>query len=51
MKGIMKCIDKSNDIWAHMICVNYSLGIDFIDEAKTKVKGYMTNERSSLQCN
>lgn len=37
VQGAMKCIDKVNNTWAHVICVNWTPQIYFSDEKKDKI--------------
>lgn len=39
VKGVMKNVDKASNIWAHIICVNWTPGITFANKDKTKIKG------------
>ena len=50
LKGIMKCVDKATNVWAHIICVNWTPGIYFADELKTKIEGTLELERFDLTC-
>ena len=31
LQGLMKCVDKENNKWAHVICVNWNPDISFAD--------------------
>lgn len=47
--GVLKQLD--NELWAHIICVNWNPDIYFIDETKTKVEGVLDKKRFDLVCN
>ena len=49
--GLMKCIDKKSNLWAHVICVNWNPEIYFIDQNKTKIEGVISKKRFELYCN
>lgn len=46
----MRCIDQAQNIWAHVICVNWTPEIYFTDEKKNKITGQLNLERFNLTC-
>lgn len=48
--GMMKCIDKDSNLWAHVICVNWNPDIYFTDDSKTKIAGVLNKKRFELHC-
>jgi hypothetical protein len=46
--GIIKCIDKSNNEWTHLICANWIPDVYFTDETKSKLGGECMKDRLSL---
>lgn len=43
--GIIKSIDKQNDLWAHPICINWTPDIYYTDEKRINVEGTLNKER------
>jgi len=46
----MKQLDDKADLWAHIICVNWTPEISFTDEFKTKINGKINLERFNITC-
>lgn len=49
-RGIIKCVDKANNIWAHAICINWTPEIYFVDDKRSKIGGQLDLERFNLTC-
>ena len=46
----MKCLDQQKkDLWAHIICVNWTPEVSFVDENKNKIEGAINLERFSFK--
>ncbi len=42
----MKCVDQANNVWAHVICVNWNPDIYFTEEIKKdKIEGQLNKRR------
>ncbi|TNV85459.1 hypothetical protein FGO68_gene6208 [Halteria grandinella] len=48
--GLMKCVDPLNQLWAHVICVNYNPDINFKNNDKTVIEGQLNKQRFALSC-
>jgi len=46
----MKNIDKKENIWAHLICINWTPEMYFKDEQRNEVEGIVNLERFKLTC-
>lgn len=46
----MRCLDQEKkDLWAHIICVNWTPELYFTDENKNKIEGVINLERFSFK--
>jgi len=48
--GAMKCINKDQNIWAHVICVNWTPEIEFKDENRNSINGKLDLDRFNVTC-
>ena len=46
----MTQVDKAQNIWAHIICINWTPEVEFIDEKREKIRGTINLERFNLTC-
>jgi hypothetical protein len=49
--GMMKCVNSENNLWAHVICINWIPDVYFTDENKDKIDGVLLEKRLELFCN
>ena len=50
LDGILKPVDAAKKKWAHIICVNWTPEVWFVDDAKSRICGEVPEARMRVTC-